>query len=386
MQTPTLLHILKILYNKEIARKTLTKEQLEAILAKDIKSVPEEEIYESGDGEKIEIEVPIGVSGTDATIKTFSDVPNNHWAYQDIYFLMELGVISGVTNDLFAPDSLVTREAAAKMICLAFDLKPTGDEKTFSDVDPNAWYAESIRIASSAGVINGISDDKFGVGMPVTRQDLCVMITRASKATLSDVESLDFADADQIAEYAKKSVSYLNILSIIGGYEDNTFRPQGYCKRAEIAKIISRTLNIIDMSAGSGDGELSYSRNEELLFGIGAVDNEKYLNNSRVTRAELAEFINAVCIGKQNDADAEWKDNVTVDDKLNQSYRLFDDVDKSHPGYYHVEAVAKKGYMDGISERLFAPDIQVNLNYVVKTVLDTKEKLKKIAEFMLGDK
>ena len=124
------------------------------------------------------------------------------------------------------------------------------------------------------------------------------------------------------------------------------------------------------MSEGAGDKELIYSKTEELLFGIGAADTEKYLDNDRITRADLAEFINDVCIREERDIDSEWETNVTVDDKLNNPNRLFDDVDKSHPSYYDIDAVALKGYMKGISERLFAPDIQVNLNYVVKTALD----------------
>lgn len=357
-------------YNKEIARKTLTKSQLETILASDIAGVPEEEIYQPAGSEKTEIEIPIGTAGADSTSKTFSDVPDSHWAYQDIYFLTELGVISGVSEELFAPEGVITREAAAKMICIAFDLKATGEAKNFSDVDPDAWYAEYIKIASSAGVVNGISDDKFGVGMPVTRQDLCVMIARALNAELSDVEVIEFEDNDAIAEYAKKSVSYLYVLSIISGYNDNTFRPQGLCKRSEIARIISRTLNIVDQSAGDADDELVYSKAEELFFGMGAVDVDKYKSNANVTRAGLAEFINDTCVRAVHDVDSEWENNVSTDEMVNSVPKLFSDLDESHLNYYDIEAVVNKGYMEGISETLFAPDIQVNLGYVVKTLLN----------------
>lgn len=357
-------------YNKEIARKILTKSKLEAILASDIAGVPEEEIYQPGSSEKTEIEIPMDIAGADSTSKTFSDVPDSHWAYQDIYFLRELGVISGVSEDSFSPDGIVTREAAAKMICIAFDLKQTGEAKSFSDVDPDAWYAEYINIASSAGIINGISDDKFGVGMPVTRQDLCVMITRALNVELSDVEAMEFDDNNAISEYAKKSVSYLYVLSIISGYDDNTFRPQGLCKRAEFAKILSRTLNIVNRSTDDKDDELVYSKVEELFFGMGAVDVDKYKANANVTRSGLAEFINDTCVRAVRDVDNEWENNVSTDEMVNIVPKLFSDLDESHLNYYDIEAVVNKGYMEGISETLFAPDIQVNLGYVVKTLLN----------------
>lgn len=356
-------------YHKEIARKELTKSQLEAILAKDIKGEPEDEEYEKPSGEDTEFEFPADFNPEeDEGVKTFSDVPENHWAYADIYFLTDIGAISGVGADSFAPDQLVTREAAAKIITKAFNLQLKGEAKSFSDVDENAWYAESIKIAASNGVVNGISDDKFGVGMPVTRQDLCVMIVRALNTDMAELDAVTFEDKDQISEYAIKAVSYLNMLSVVSGYNDNTFRPQGYCKRAEIAKMVSKVINIMENE--SGDGAIEYSKAEELLFGLGAVDAEKYSKNTKVLRAELAEFIYDICIRKEYDLDEEWKNNTQNDPTPRPMREKFSDVDESHEQYLEIYEVVGKGYMDGISTTIFAPDIQVNLIYVVKTALD----------------
>ena len=355
-------------YNKEIARKELTKAELETILAKVIEGGVEEEVYQKPDGDELEYEIPIGTVGTEVAAKQFLDVPETHWGYADVYFLTQIGVISGVSDDYFAPDSLVTREVAAKVICEAFDLKATGEKKNFSDVDPNAWYAEYIDIAASAGVVNGISNDKFGVGMAVTRQDLCVMIVRAMKNANTEITALDFEDSDQIAEYAKQAVSYLSILAVVNGYSDNTFRPYGNCKRVELAKIVSKVINTVDN--GQGDGQVNYSSKEELLFGINAVDVEKYATNASVTRAGLANFVYDICIRKPVDKQTAWEKNVINPPVVGNMTNKFQDLDESHLDFNSIIAVVGEGYMEGISANIFAPDIQINLSYAVEVLLN----------------
>ena len=59
-------------------------------------------------------------------------------------------------------------------------------------------------------------------------------------------KNLDFADADNIADYAKDAVSKLTAKGIINGYEDNSFRPEGFATRAEAAKILYGLLPLIN--------------------------------------------------------------------------------------------------------------------------------------------
>ena len=47
-----------------------------------------------------------------------------------------------------------------------------------------------------------------------------------------------FSDVEE--HWAKDSIEKLNDVSIIKGYEDNTFRPDNYMTRAEVATILNR--------------------------------------------------------------------------------------------------------------------------------------------------
>ena len=91
------------------------------------------------------------------------------------------------------------------------------------------------------GIINGISNEEFGVGANLTRQDLAVIAIRAAKAANveipSDIKAANFNDADAIADYANDAVNALYSMGIINGKDGNVFAPNDYCTRAEAAKI-----------------------------------------------------------------------------------------------------------------------------------------------------
>ena len=96
------------------------------------------------------------------------------------------------------------------------------------------------------GITNGVSENEFGVGRPITRQDVCVMICRALGIDTADVSlaNISFADADEISDYAKSSVAYLSSYAVINGFSDNTFKPADICTRAQAARIICYSLEL----------------------------------------------------------------------------------------------------------------------------------------------
>ena len=170
------------------------------------------------------------------TKKSFNDLTGYDWAKVAIETLAEKGIINGVADDKFAPEGTLTREAAAKIICLAAGIEPAAEGVAFADVDANAWYAPYIAALNKAGIINGVSDTAFGIGNNVTREDFAVMICRALNYTATNSSS--FTDAADISAYAADAVNALFEKGIVGGYEDGSFKPKANISRAEGAKII----------------------------------------------------------------------------------------------------------------------------------------------------
>ncbi len=184
--------------------------------------------------------------GATAGAGIFADVPTSHWAYGDIYFLKDLGAISGVSATQFNPEGNVTREQFLKIVIDALKISPKSTDIEFKDVVPGAWYESYVKTGIATGIVNGMSADKFGVGMPITRQDVCVILTRAMNLSTENVAALTFADSDTVSEYANPSVSVLVEYAIINGFTDNTFKPQNTCTRAQSARIISNAVGIMN--------------------------------------------------------------------------------------------------------------------------------------------
>ena len=88
------------------------------------------------------------------------------------------------------------------------------------------------------GIIKGISDELFGTGKTITRQDLCTLIYRAYFSDEEEAEKLNFKDSSDISDYAVKAVSKLYEKGIISGFPDETFRPKELCTRAQAAKML----------------------------------------------------------------------------------------------------------------------------------------------------
>lgn len=172
----------------------------------------------------------------------FSDLSSHGWAKESIEELYNKGIVNGKSDGQFAPDDLLTRAEAVKIIVLAFfdiDASATCD---FSDVPENSWMYPYIATAYELGIINGYSDNLSGAGESITREDLSVMIMRAAHSagvTLGSGVQADFSDSEQISEYAKDAVSALSGAGIINGMGDGSFAPKSNATRAQTAKIIA---------------------------------------------------------------------------------------------------------------------------------------------------
>ncbi len=177
----------------------------------------------------------------------YSDIENVIWARNAIVNLTNQGIVSGKGKDIFAPNDMVTREEFVKMLVGAFAPEVEISEKiSFNDVDKNAWYYPYIEKGVNAGIVTGYSDEFFGVGQNITRQDMAVMTYRAALSNISpESEENGFSDFDRVSEYAKTAVSVMSEKGIINGKGDGKFYPNDNATRAEAAKIVYETMQII---------------------------------------------------------------------------------------------------------------------------------------------
>jgi peptide/nickel transport system substrate-binding protein len=137
----------------------------------------------------------------------FKDVPATYWAAKKINYLVTKNVIVGYPDGTFKPESPVTREEFAKMVCVAKGLKELKPSKaTFKDVSLSRWSYGYVEAAAKAGYIVGYPDGTFGPARNITRQELAVLGVRVvgqESAASAIKEPICFAnDESGIASWA----------------------------------------------------------------------------------------------------------------------------------------------------------------------------------------
>ena len=180
----------------------------------------------------------------------FYDITSVPWAHDSIIALAKRGVISGYGDGSFKPDNNITREEVVKIIVESFSLLDKEATCDFNDVLPFEWYAGYVASAYNRGVVSGLGNGSFGVGMPVSRQDMAVMVCNVLSMFGKEYPTVRsynaFSDNAAVAGYAKDAVEKLYCLGVINGSDGNRFNPNNNLTRAEMAKIMSALLDITD--------------------------------------------------------------------------------------------------------------------------------------------
>ena len=185
---------------------------------------------------------------TGASAQSFSDVPHGAWFYIDVESLVSVGIIDGATNN-YRPSDNVNRAEMSKLIVEAFEIQlQTPDFETFTDVIRGEWYFNVIETVAMNGIAigyldsNGDLNNLFGPNDPITREQAAKMIVLGAELSINTGCGAVFSDV-QPEKWAYDYISTLYANNIIDGYGDGTFDPTSNINRAEIARIINKSLN-----------------------------------------------------------------------------------------------------------------------------------------------
>lgn len=180
--------------------------------------------------------------------KAFLDLAN-HWAEADIQVLVNKGIIKGQSENVFAPEQKITRAELIAILVRGLNLKATSTMSLPKDVPSNAWYAESIQAAINAGLITGYNDGNIRPHAYISREEMSVLLARASKLLNLTMEeqqteftSQTFVDSQNISTWAKASVEAAVKAELIKGTSTGHFLPGKTATRAEAAVMVKRLL------------------------------------------------------------------------------------------------------------------------------------------------
>ena len=115
----------------------------------------------------------------------YADMDQNHWAYQSIKFLTEIGVVVGFPDGTYKPEIPVTRAEFSSMA-----IKALGQERTnvsqeihFADITKDFWAYNIISKAVYFDLIPDSKGEAFRPFDPVTRAEAINLAVNAIAST-----------------------------------------------------------------------------------------------------------------------------------------------------------------------------------------------------------
>ena len=192
----------------------------------------------------------------------FKDVPADAWYYPVVREAYEKGITNGVTRTTFEPNATVTREQFLVMLFRAADVRLDWIHQVvsdpsdmffsamgFADVAKGAWYTDAVYAAWVMGVTNGVDAAHFGVGQPITREQMATLAERFMEVRFhvalkaAEHPAAAFTDADQVSDWAKDAAEAMRVSGVMQGDEQQRFCPQSNATRAEAAAVILRLVD-----------------------------------------------------------------------------------------------------------------------------------------------
>lgn len=174
----------------------------------------------------------------------FTDVPSSHWAHASVIEMAEKGVVAGVGNNLFAPDTTVSYAQFATMIVRSFydDQLGNGGDK---------WYSSFMTTAEKAGILEGtkvIGNDAL-VEAGINRYEMAQVMYNVLRDQLGEI-AIDF-DTTAIADWASIPDNYKDAVSLCYHYGTlsgtdgkGTFSGTTMMTRAQAAVVMDRLLEV----------------------------------------------------------------------------------------------------------------------------------------------
>ena len=157
--------------------------------------------------------------------KDFADT-QNHWAKDAIDFVSARGLVNGMNESTYAPDSSTTRAQLWTILARQNDADLSGG---------NTWYAKAQNWAKAKGISDGTDPDGA-----INRAQMVTMLWRAMGQPAAG-SAASFTDVPTDSYYAQ-AVAWAVEHGITSGVGGGRFDPDAACTRAQIAAFLYRSM------------------------------------------------------------------------------------------------------------------------------------------------
>lgn len=165
-------------------------------------------------------------NGSQATVGSFKDVPQNSWFASAVQYVTSNSLMNGTSTTAFSPSATMSR--GMLMTVLA---RYAGESTEGGTV----WYEKGMNWAKNKGISDGSAPNRN-----ITREQLAVMLYRYTGEPDGAADLSAYTDAGSVSAYAEKAVQWCVKNGILTGKTSSTLAPKATATRAECAAMLQR--------------------------------------------------------------------------------------------------------------------------------------------------
>ena len=173
----------------------------------------------------------------------FTDVPRTEWYYEAVSYVATEGLMNGVSTTQFNPNGTASR---AQIVTILWRLagEPSALTGAFTDVPAGEYYSTAVAWASRQGIVTGVGNNRFEPNSNITREQLAVILYRyaqdAGYSTTASGSITGYYDYARVNGYARTALQWAVGTGLITGTSSTTLSPQDTATRAQVATILMR--------------------------------------------------------------------------------------------------------------------------------------------------
>lgn len=197
----------------------------------------------------------VPLSAGAASVADFTDVKPTAWYYDAVRFTAEKGLFYGTSKTTFSPNASMNRGMFVTVLGRFGEIPAdyTSSKTTFSDIKKGDYFFPYASWASDIGVVSGVGNNRFAPALAITREQMAAMLYRFAAKAGYDVNFTDgkynaFADTGKVSAFAVDALKWAAANDIIQG-SGGKIDPQGKATRAQVAQIL---LNFHDFITNKG--------------------------------------------------------------------------------------------------------------------------------------
>ena len=174
----------------------------------------------------------------------FADVPSGSWYYDDVAYVYDTGLMTGLTATAFGPNLSTTRGMIVTILWRMENEPAAKHGCPFADVRRGSYYEQAIAWASENGIVTGFDASTFAPDRAITREQLAAILFRFAAYRGMDAVTLrenlsSFQDQATISAYAVSALNWAVGEGLMQGTGDK-LEPTGSATRAQVAAMLRR--------------------------------------------------------------------------------------------------------------------------------------------------